>query len=40
MKRKIAIALIVMGIILAIVDKKAENKNKYENKVQFVPANV
>ena len=27
----IAIALIVMGIILAIVDKKAENKNKYED---------
>ncbi|MBQ7410300.1 MAG: undecaprenyl-diphosphate phosphatase [Clostridia bacterium] len=27
----IAIALIVMGIILAIVDKKAENKHKYEN---------
>ncbi len=26
----IAIALIVMGIILAIVDKKAENKHKYE----------
>ncbi len=26
----IAIALIVMGIILAIVDKKAENKTKYE----------
>ena len=27
----IAIALIVMGIILAIVDKKAENKHKYED---------
>ena len=27
----ISIALIVMGIILAIVDKKAENKNKYED---------
>lgn len=27
----IAIALIVMGIILAIVDKKAENKYKYED---------
>ena len=27
----IAVALIVMGIILAIVDKKAENKNKYED---------
>lgn len=27
----IAIALIVMGIILAIVDKKFENKNTYEN---------
>lgn len=27
----IAVALIVMGIILAIVDKKAENKYKYED---------
>ena len=27
----IAFALIVMGIILAIVDKKAENKHKYED---------
>lgn len=27
----IAVALIVMGIILAIVDKKAENKHKYED---------
>ena len=27
----IAIALIVMGIILAIVDKKSENKTKYED---------
>lgn len=27
----IAIALIVMGIILTIVDKKAENKHKYED---------
>ena len=27
----IAIALIVMGIILAIVDKKAESKHKYED---------
>ena len=27
----IAVALIVMGIILAIVDKKADNKHKYED---------
>ena len=27
----IAVALIVMGIILAIVDKKSENKHKYED---------